>query len=288
MTRGLADPRAVGRYEWRAPGFLAVDGERGLGPVVARLALSAASERARTQGVCVTAITNSNHIGMLANYVEWIAAGGQSIIAFSTSEALVHPWGGYTPLIGTNPVSIGVPTEDGPFVVDAGHQHRVDGPYPRQGEIVARRSPPIGRSTPKAIRPPIPTGRRTARCRRSARPRATRSVSLSSCWSPPSRGRALGPDVHGTLDATEVCNKGDLFIVVNGPSAALSAYLDRIRSAPPAPGFERVLIPGERARACKQQRLQSGVPVADTVWSQLLALAGSAPFETVNRRKAAR
>jgi L-2-hydroxycarboxylate dehydrogenase (NAD+) len=91
---------------------------------------------------------------------------------------------------------------------------------------------------------------------------------------------ALGRDVHGTLDADEVCNKGDLFISID-PSVLpagsqqerVSAYLEAVRATPTREGSATVRIPGDRARAeCSQRRL-AGVEIPDTVWREVLALA---------------
>ena len=50
--------------------FLSVDGERGLGPVVAMAALDAIIPRAREDGIAIAAIRNTNHLGALAYYAE--------------------------------------------------------------------------------------------------------------------------------------------------------------------------------------------------------------------------
>jgi L-2-hydroxycarboxylate dehydrogenase (NAD+) len=90
-------------------------------------------------------------------------------------------------------------------------------------------------------------------------------------------GAALGRDVHGTLDSERLCNKGDLFIVIDKcRTSGLSAYLDALRQTPPADGFDEVLIPGERGRSVRTQRLRDGVPVADVVRQRLLVLSGEA------------
>jgi L-2-hydroxycarboxylate dehydrogenase (NAD+) len=80
---------------------------------------------------------------------------------------------------------------------------------------------------------------------------------------------ALGRDVRGTLDDTEICNKGDVIIVMEGSHPDLAAYLDTIRNSLPAEGFEQVLVPGDRSRRCRAERLRDGVPVADEIWSEL-------------------
>lgn len=272
INNGVADPKATGRNHWRGAAFLSVDGERGLGPVVAVAALDALQARARETGVALAAVTNSNHLGMLGWYAERVAAQGQSLIALSTSEALVHPWGGRKAMIGTNPIAIGVPTEAGPFVMDTAtsivsmgeihdHAHR-GAPIPAHWALDAQGRPTTDPQAAKqgAI---APFGGAKGYALGLAIELLVSSLA----------GAALGTDVRGTLDATEVCNKGDLFIVIDGQGSGLAAYLDAIRQCEPAQGFDRVLVPGDRALACRQERMATGVPVADEVWQQLQTLA---------------
>src|SRR5262245_19588619 len=65
IVNGVSSPVSNGAHTWSGTSLLSVDGERGLGPVVAVAALDALKERARRTGVAVGAIRNSNHIGML-------------------------------------------------------------------------------------------------------------------------------------------------------------------------------------------------------------------------------
>ena len=118
IANGVLNPDARGKHEWRGPAFLHVDGERGLGPVIARYALDAIIPKARQYGVAIAGIANNNHIAMLAWYAQAVAEQGLVCVALTTSEALVHPWGGRRAMIGTNPIAIGVPTADEPFVID--------------------------------------------------------------------------------------------------------------------------------------------------------------------------
>lgn len=275
IANGVADPQARGLHTWRAPGFLSVDGQMGLGPVIAGVALDAIQARARETGIAVSAIRNSNHIGMLAFYAERVAAAGQTCIALSTSEALVHPWGARQALIGTNPIAIGVPTgEAHPFVMDTAtgvvsmgeihdRAHRNE-PIPDHWALDADGNPTTDANAAKAGAI-APFGQAKGYALGLAFELLVSSLA----------GAALGRDVRGTLDATEICNKGDLFVVIDGPQAQLAAYLDIIRTADTAEGFDQVLIPGERGRACRAERIANGVPVLDTVWDRLQTLAAS-------------
>jgi LDH2 family malate/lactate/ureidoglycolate dehydrogenase len=197
---------------------------------------------------------------------------------FSTSEALVHPWGGRQALVGTNPIAIGVPAEDEPFVMDTATS------IVSMGEVHdhASRSAPIphgwaldadGNPTTDAVAAMAgslaPFGGAKGYALGLAFGLLTSSLA----------GAALGREVRGTLDSTALCNKGDLFIVIDGPNAMLADYLQQLRTAEPANGFERVLIPGERGRACRQERLRAGIPLTESLWADIQELANSATTE---------
>lgn len=274
IANGVADATTTGVHAWRGDAFLSVDGRNGLGPVVAKHAVEAISARAKTTGIAVAAIANNNHIGMLAWYAETIAQAGQVAIVLTTSEALVHPFGGRTALIGTNPIAIGVPTDDGPFVIDLAtslvsmgeiHDHAHRGAALQPGwALDGEGNPTVDAEAAKrgAI---APFG-------------GAKGYALGLAFEllvTALTGAALGREVTGTLNAERICNKGDVFIVIDplsGQGAALAAYLEVVRKTAPGEGFERVLIPGERGRALRAERVQSGLNLADPVWAALQRL----------------
>ncbi len=275
IGNGIANPVTKGRQEWTAPGFLKVDGEQGLGPVVAQAAIDALMNRSVSQGVVVAAVANANHIGMLGFYADRVAEAGKCLIAFSTSEALVHPWGGRRAMIGTNPVAIGLPTGDGIFMMDTAtsivsmgeiHDHANRGaPIPQGWALDA-----AGNATTDAV---------AARDGAIAPFGGPKGYALGLAFElllTALAGSAIGRDVKGTLDSTEPCTKADLFIVIDQPLAAVSDFLDLLRSEAPAEGFDNVRIPGERGRELRRRAVADGVNIADVTWSRLQDLAGTA------------
>ena len=48
------------------------------------------------------------------------------------------------------------------------------------------------------------------------------------------------------------------------------AFMDGIKSIPPAPGFDEVLVPGDYEHRSRLQRLAHGVDVPDTTYQQIL------------------
>ncbi|MAY63197.1 MAG: dehydrogenase [Rhizobiales bacterium] len=277
IGRGVADPETTGKPIWRAEGILEVDGRRGLGPVVAMHTLSQLDERRTKTGIALAAIRNSNHLGMLAFYVEEAARRGAIAIALSTSEALVHPYGGTRAMLGTNPIAIAVPTAGRPFVLDLATSTVSMGKIHHHA------------STGK----PIPEGwARDAEGRATTDAEAAKAGSLAPFGDAKGyglglaiellvaalAGSALSPDVRGTLDSEHVCNKGDVFILVDpvrSPDMAkrLSAYLDAIRSSPPAEPGSPVQVPGDGADHRRARSRLDGFEIDDRLWAELNALS---------------
>lgn len=275
IGNGVANPVTKGRQEWTAPGFLKVDGEQGLGPIVAQAAIDALMNRSATQGVAVAAVANANHIGMLGFYADRVAEAGKCLIAFSTSEALVHPWGGRRAMIGTNPIAIGLPTGNGIFMMDTATS------IVSMGEIHdhANRGAPIPQGWALDAAGNATTDAAAARDGAIAPFGGPKGYALGLAFElllTALAGSAIGRDVKGTLDSTEPCTKADLFIVIDQPLAGVSDFLDLLRREVPAEGFDNVRIPGERGRELRRRAVVDGVHIADVTWSRLQDLAGMA------------
>ncbi len=87
-----------------------IDGGDGLGAIAGRLAADIAIEKARQFGTSTVLIKNTNNIGALAWYSEYIARNGLiSIISCNAAPAMA-PWGGAEQFLGTNPIAIAIYT----------------------------------------------------------------------------------------------------------------------------------------------------------------------------------
>jgi len=97
-----------------------VDGGNGLGQVVMTQATELAIEKASAEGLAWVGTVNSNHAGAAGLYAEMAADRGLIGVYLAVANANgMPPWGGNNPLLGTNPLSIAIPTDVGPpFVLD--------------------------------------------------------------------------------------------------------------------------------------------------------------------------
>ncbi|NIF80464.1 Ldh family oxidoreductase [Paraburkholderia sp. Cy-641] len=276
VRRGIADPITRGELCWRGNSLLHVNGRQGLGPVIAFHALEQITLRAKETGVAVASIEQCNHLGMIALYAERVAAQGQILIAMTTSEALVHPWGGRTAMIGTNPVAIGVPAAPHPFVLDMAtslismgqvHDYAHRGTPLETGWALDANGDPTLDATAAKQGSIAPFGGAKGYALGLAFEVLVASLTAS----------AMGVEVKGTLDAEHPCNKGDVFIVIEpaagGAATQVGAYLDAIRRSPPQRADRPVLVPGDRAHRQRARSLEDGISIAPDVWRSIRELA---------------
>ena len=59
------------------------------------------------------------------------------------------------------------------------------------------------------------------------------------------------------------------FTPVDEYQRGVRAFLDGIKSTPPAPGFDEVLVPGDFEHRFRTQRLVEGIEIPDTIYNQL-------------------
>ncbi|HEX3165707.1 MAG TPA: Ldh family oxidoreductase, partial [Chitinophagaceae bacterium] len=101
------------------PSTAVVDGDSGLGLVVAPFAMQVAIDKAKNVGTGWVSVQNSNHFG-IAGYHAMMALQHDMIgIAFTNASPLVSPTFSVERLLGTNPICVVIPAaEEPPFVAD--------------------------------------------------------------------------------------------------------------------------------------------------------------------------
>ena len=97
-----------------------VDGHHGMGQVIGYRSMQMAIEKARIYGMGSVAVRNSTHFG-IAGYYPCMAVKANMIgMAFTNARPSIAPTFGVRPMLGTNPIAFGAPSdEDFPFLFDA-------------------------------------------------------------------------------------------------------------------------------------------------------------------------
>ena len=101
------------------PSTATIDGDAGLGLVVAPKAMEIAIEKARVAGSGWIAVKNSNHFG-IAGYHAMMALQHDMIgMAMTNASPLVAPTFSTERMLGTNPIAVAIPADkEPPFVAD--------------------------------------------------------------------------------------------------------------------------------------------------------------------------
>ncbi len=95
------------------------DGNNGLGHVIGYKAMKTAIEKAKTYGMGAVAVRNSTHFGIAGYYSLMAIEEGMIGLVTTNARPSIPPTFGAEPMLGTNPLTFGAPTdEDFPFLLD--------------------------------------------------------------------------------------------------------------------------------------------------------------------------
>ena len=101
------------------PSTAVVDGDAGLGLVVAPQAMQVAIDKAKNVGTGWVSVKNSNHFGIAGTYAMMALENDMIGIAMTNASALVAPTFSVERLLGTNPIAVAIPAGKEPaFVAD--------------------------------------------------------------------------------------------------------------------------------------------------------------------------
>ncbi len=116
---GRLNPRPEIKVLHQTPSTAVIDGDKGLGLVVAPFAMKLAVKKAKKAGSGWISVQNSNHFG-IAGYHAMLALPHEMIgWAMTNAAPLVVPTFSREKLLGTNPIALAVPAlQEPPFVAD--------------------------------------------------------------------------------------------------------------------------------------------------------------------------
>ena len=101
------------------PAALRIDAGNGYAYPALDLAVAELPAVAREQGIALAVISRSHHAGVMGLTVERFADQGLVALMVANAPASMAPWGGKTPVFGTNPIAFAAPLPgEEPVVID--------------------------------------------------------------------------------------------------------------------------------------------------------------------------
>ena len=282
VNRGHIVPGAEYEIVKDTPTTTVVDGHWGFGYSVTERLMRETIEKARTQNIAAATVYRQSHIGRLAAYP--LMAAEADMIGMITADSgrsakAVVPFGGREKRLGTNPISIAMPSNlDGPFFLDmatsAVAAGKINLAQARGGSIPSgwvvkadgeHTTDPNELKNGGAI---LPLGG----------DQGHKGYGLSSIveiFSGILTGLGFGHDPSGR-------HNDGCFISVFNVSAfrdlqdfkdEVTEFAAYLKSSETAPGFDEVLYPGEIEYRNETRQRKEGIFVEDSTWGELQSLA---------------
>jgi len=290
---GRLNPRPNIRVVHETPATATIDGDAGVGLVVAPYAMRIAIEKAKQVGSGWVAVKNSNHFGIAGYHAMMALAHDMIGMAMTNASPIVAPTFSIERLLGTNPIALAVPAgEEPPFVADFATTTAANGKF----EILERegRQAPSGwlqdaegkpTTDPQARKQggallPLGSdyehGSHKGYCLGAMVDILTAVLSGANYgpWVPPFVSylplpqNPVGEGIGHFMGAMRI----DAFRPVEDFKKHMDHWIRRFRSSKAIDG-KQVLIPGDPERENEAQRRRTGIPLMPQVIEDLEQLA---------------
>jgi L-2-hydroxycarboxylate dehydrogenase (NAD+) len=290
---GRINPKPSITIVHETPSTAVVDGDAGLGLVVAPKAMEIAIEKAKQAGTGWVSVRNSNHFGIAGYHASMALAHDMIGMAMTNASPLVAPTFSKERMLGTNPIAVAIPAGEQPaFVADFATTTAANGKL----EILQRKGHDApqgwiqtqdGESTvdPHALKKggallPLgsdyPHGSHKGYCLGSIVDifSAVFSGANYGPWAPPFVSfLPLTPDPVGQgLGHFFGAMRADAFRPIEEFKNHMDNWISRFRNAEPIEG-KKVLIPGDPEREMEAIRRIEGIPLVTPVEKDLRELA---------------
>jgi len=253
-----------------------INGNHGFGHVVTYQAMKMAIEKAKEVGIGLVGIHNSNHFGVAGYYSDMALMEDIIGIVTANTEPAVAPIGGKEPILGTNPLAIGIPSGSHYLSVDMAtsasargklmEAKRLGEPIPENVALDSDGNPTTDPA--EALKGSIlPFG---------AHKGYALSLMIEVIAGPLVRA-SYGKGVTGTADPEVPCTKGDLiaaidpskFVYIDQFKEEVDDLISELKSTP------NVMIPGDFEVLNVKRHQKEGIALDETLVQQLREIASN-------------
>lgn len=291
--KGRINPTPNIRVVHETPSTAVVDGDAGLGLVVAPFAMKVAIEKAKVAGTGWVAVKNSNHYG-IAGYHAMQALNHDMIgISMTNASPLVAPTFSKERLLGTNPIAVAIPAnEEPPYVGDFATTTAANGKL----EILQRKGEEAPEGWVQDAEGNSTTNAHGVKEGGALRPlggdkahgshkgyilgsvvdifSAVLSGANYGPWAPPfvSFMDPVSDPVGEGLGHFFGAMRVDAFRPADEFKAHMDKWIRRFKNSEPVDPAQPVLIPGDPEREMEAHRIHEGIPLLLPVEQDLRAL----------------
>ncbi|KGR79208.1 ureidoglycolate dehydrogenase [Ureibacillus manganicus] len=257
-------------------GVFHADGGNGL--VAAKEAMKEAIAIAKENGVAIVGVENMSHSGAISYFTEQAADEDLVALSVTLSDPMVVPFGGSEPYYGTNPIAFAAPSSDGrKITLDMATTVQAWGKIlyarsknesiPDSWAVDANGNPTTDPHKVNALLP-------------ISGPKGYGLMMMVDVLSGILLGLPFGNKVTSMYnDLTEYRKLGQLHIVIN-PSyftdlnqfkQNITQTMADLNNIKPAPGFSKVLYPGQNNDEVIEKYEKDGIDIVDDIYEYLVS-----------------
>jgi len=263
-------PRTPMKVIKETPVSIVFDGGNNIGMLAIQRLGEAVRAKASVTGFAIGGVQNSWMSGRGAHYVEKLVNADLVTIHTVSSQSYVAPLGGIESLLGTNPLTIGLPTANGPLIFDMGTSAIM------YTDLTLRER--RGERLPEGVAI-------DAQGNPTQDPTAARAGALLPFGGHKGFGLALMMHAMGLLtgSGTSVDKNNGHLIIAFRPDLMydteqykqdVTALLTRIKHSKRAPGVDEIRIPSERSFKERARHLKEGLEFDTAIFNRLREFAG--------------
>ena len=273
IQKGTIHPEAKPEVVFETPISAVIDGHNGMGQLISIYAMKKAIEKAKTTGVGIVSVRNSNHFGIAGYYAKMACDEGLMGMACTNSEAIMVPTFGRKAMLGSNPIAVAMPADPYPFFFDC------------STTVVTRGKLEMYNKMNK----PLPEGwalDKDGHASTNAPDVLSNIVSKKGGGIMPLGGNKEVTGSHKGYGYGMICELFSSILSMGVTSDQCCTFPDKtdeirkhvsedleaLRESPKAEGESRIYTHGEKEVFAEKERLEHGIPVNDNTMVELADL----------------
>ena len=293
IREGVLDPKALPTLQQMTPVVAQVDGHNGFGFVAANMAMNEAVRMASVFGIGMVSVKHSNHFGMSAWLVQQAIDQGFMSLVFTNSSPALPVWGGREKLMGVSPLACGAPAgKTRPFILDMSPSVAARGKIYkalRRGEKI-----PMDWALDAEGKPTDdPAAALEGIMLPIGGPKGSALSIMMDVFSGVLSGSAFAGHVANPYDPSRPADVGhfifaikpDLFMTLEEFKSRMDYLYQRVVGSQKCPGVDRIHFPGEIEQLTMEDRLNTGIPYAQSEIDALNKEAALVSVESIHLLK---
>ena len=259
------------------------NGNRGFGQSIGNQVIDEGIRKACKLGVSMVSVGNVGHLGRIGDWTEKAAEAGQASLHFvntSGASTLVAPYGGTNGRYATNPISIGMPKNDGdPIIFDAATSKLAEGKVKVALNKGAELPPDTlldANGSPTRNPAALYTEPRGALMPMGDYKGSGLAIMADLLAGAIGGGGCHAPGVTALSNGMlSILLDPDVFADRDYVDCETSRFADWVSQSKPADPKHPVQLPGEPERKTEHERRENGIALDDKTWHQIVSTAES-------------